>query len=199
MSKIAGAGRRLLVGAVCMVGVSGAAAAQVDTQYQANLEALLKSVEKYQDPYVAVRDGYFSTVGCVHYDGEKIEGHQEYDKGAMGVHFFNPALVGPEVDPMKPPVLIYEPVGQKLHLVAVEYFVPLASGVKARPTLFGTPFQGPMEGHEPIMPQALAHFDLHLWIKDNPYGMFAATNPEVNCIGYDFELLEHPTKLVPEP
>ena len=29
---------------------------------------------KYEDPYVAVRDLYLSTVGCVHYDGSRWKG-----------------------------------------------------------------------------------------------------------------------------
>jgi hypothetical protein len=160
---------------------------------------VFKSVEKYQDVYAAVRDGYFSTVGCVHYAGEKIDGHMFYEKGAMGIHFIKPAFIGPEVDPMKPPILVYEPVGKELRLVALEYFVPLATGITERPVLFGQPFQGPMEGHEPLLPKEFHHYDIHVWIKENPHGMFAATNPDVSCEGYDFELSEHPTALVPEP
>src|SRR5215475_15960370 len=92
--------------------------------YKAQIDALRKSLEKYQDYKVAVRDLYLSTVGCVHYSGEKMAGHMEYPKGAMGVHFVNLTIVGPP-DPMKPNVLIYEPVGKELKLVAVEWLVPL--------------------------------------------------------------------------
>jgi hypothetical protein len=95
-------------------------------------------------------------------------------------------------------VLIYEPKGGKLHLVAAEWLVPL-SAVKERPSLFGQPFQGPMEGHEPLIPQGFHHYDLHAWLKDNPLGPFSPTNPDVSCEGYDFSLLEMPTKLVPGP
>src|SRR3546814_19366293 len=45
------------------------------------LEALRDQLAKYKDPVAAVRDGYLSTLGCVH-----------YESGAMGVHFLNPAL-----------------------------------------------------------------------------------------------------------
>ncbi|MEX2650461.1 MAG: hypothetical protein WD673_15755 [Alphaproteobacteria bacterium] len=166
----------------------------------AQLDALRKSLAKYQDIYAAVRDGYFSTVGCVHYSGETIEGHMDYAAGAMGIHFFNPALLGPVPDPLHPPILLYEPDGEGLRLVGVEYFVTLASGVTERPVLFGQPFQGPMEGHEPILPREVTHYDLHVWLfKDNPLGQFEPTNPDVICEGKPFALLEHPTKLVPEP
>jgi hypothetical protein len=39
-----------------------------------------------------------------------------------------------------------------------------------------------MEGHEPIMPPELHHWDLHVWLwKNNPAGMFTPTNPSVHC------------------
>lgn len=56
----------------------------------------------------------------------------------MGVHFLNPANIGPNLDPAKPQVLIYEPVGNKLVLAAAEWFVLVAvvpNGVA--PTIFG--------------------------------------------------------------
>jgi hypothetical protein len=167
--------------------------------YSAQIEALRKSLEKYQDYKVAVRDLYLSTVGCVHYSGEKIPHHMEYPKGAMGVHFVNLTVQGAP-DPMKPNVLIYEPVGKDLKLVAVEWLVPLTADTRQRPSLFGQPFMGPMEGHEPLIPKEFVHYDLHAWLfKDNPLGMFAPTNPNVSCEGYDFAILERPTMMVPGP
>jgi hypothetical protein len=138
----------LLLGLACIIGVPGPTAAQ--EPYKAEIDTLRKSLEKYQDYSVAVRDLYLSTVGCVHYSGEKIAGHMEYPKGAMGVHFVNLTVRGAP-DPMKPNVLIYEPAGKKLKLVAVEWLVPLTADTKERPSLFGQPFMGPMEGHEPLI------------------------------------------------
>lgn len=129
------------------------------------------ALEKYQDPVAALRDGYLSTLACV-----------AFADGAMGVHFLNMGTVGPTVDPMKPQVLLYEQVGDKLKLTGAEWFVPLATGVKERPQLLGHPFDGPMAGHEPIMPAELVHYDLHVWLwKDNPDGMFAPANRNVQC------------------
>ena len=165
----------------------------------AQIDGLRKSLEKYQDYKVAVRDLYLSTVGCIHYSGEKIPGYMEYAKGGMGIHFVNFTVKGPP-DPAKPNVLIYEPVGGKLRLVAVEWFVPLTPDIKQHPALFGQPFQGPMEGHEPLIKRDFVHYDLHAWLfKDNPLGMFAPTNPKVSCKGYDFALLEKGTKMMPGP
>ena len=166
---------------------------------KAQIDALRKSLEKYKDWKVAVRDLYLSTTGCVHYSGEKIPHHMEYPKGAMGVHFVNLTVRGGP-DPMKPNVLIYEPVGKKLNLVAVEWLVPLTPNTKERPSILGQAFMGPMEGHEPLIPKEFVHYDLHAWLfKTNPLGMFAPTNPNVSCKGYDFSLLEKPTKMVAGP
>src|SRR6516165_8385127 len=118
--KVAISGCRALVvllglGLVCIAVAGSAATAESDN---AQIEALRKSMEKYKDWKVAVRDLYLSTRGCVHYSGEKIPHHMEYPKGAMGVHFVNLTIQGAP-DPMKPNVLIYEPVGRDLKLVAV--------------------------------------------------------------------------------
>ena len=181
---------------VALAGLAAAPAPAVaEEPSQAELDAIREALAKYKDPYVAVRDLYLSTVGCVHYDGMKMPGHMEYPKGGMGVHFVNLTIQGP-LDPKRPNVLVYEPVDGKLELVAAEWLVPVTVA-KERPVLFGQPFQGPMEGHEPLIPQGFVHYDLHAWLfKDNPNGMFSPTNPDVTCEGYDFSLLEHPTKIV---
>jgi hypothetical protein len=146
------------------------------------LAKVRSALDKYRDPVVAVHDGYFSTLGCVEYPVAGAAGEVPYPVGGMGVHFFNVSLIGPELDPMKPQVLVYEPKGDKLVLAAAEWFVPLATGVKERPTLFGRPFDGPMEGHHPLMPSSMNHYDLHVWLwKENPAGMFSPTNPSLKC------------------
>jgi hypothetical protein len=181
--------------AVSQPGGHGAAQHRVSTPapepaLQGQLAEVREALRKYADPLVAVRDGYLSTQGCV-----------EYPEGGMGVHFINPALIGPASDPLRPPLLVYEPVeGGRLRLVAAEWFVPLATGIAERPSLFGRPFDGPMEGHEPLMPRALHHYDLHVWLfKENPAGLFNAINPNVGCAGHGYALMEHPTAIVPHP
>ena len=151
------------------------------------LAAVRRALEKYQDPIVAVRDGYFSTVGCV-----------KYPTGGMGIHFLNVQLITPTPDPMRPTILLYEPVGDKLRLVGAEWFVPLATGVKERPSLFGQPFDGPMEGHEPLQPAQLHHYDLHVWLfKSNPAGLFNAVNPNVKCPKGRYSFMGQPPKTIP--
>lgn len=164
------------------------------------LEKVRAALERYQDPYVAVRDGYFSTVGCVHYPRPGGAGQVPYPAGAMGVHFLNPGFVGPTPDPTRPPILLYEPDGGTLRLVGAEWFVPIATGIKDRPVLFGRPFDGPMAGHEPLMPRTLHHYDLHVWLwRENPSGLFSPTNPKVRCEGYGHSLAEDAPAFVPHP
>ena len=184
--------------ALVLVSTTSVRAAESQDQYKPQIDALRKAMEKYKDYRVAIRDLYLSTVGCVHYSGEKIPYHMVYAKGAMGVHFANLTIKGPP-DPMKPNVLIYEPVGGQLKLVAVEWLVPITPDTKEAPALFGQKFMGPMEGHEPLIPKEFVHYDLHAWLfKDNPLGMFEATNPKVSCNGYPQAILEKPTQMVHE-
>lgn len=148
----------------------------------AELESVRTALDRYRDPIVAVHDGYLSTVACIAYSEGGTEGTMQYAPGGMGVHFLNLGFIGPVLDPAKPQVLIYEPVGDELRLVAAEWFVPAALAGDQRPTIFGQPLQGPMEGHKPLMPAEAYHYDLHVWLwKANPAGVFSPTNAAVTC------------------
>lgn len=161
---------------------SDAAAQAARPKLPPNLEVVRAALDKYQDPVAAVRDGYLSTLGCVDYPkGGGEMGTMAYKPGGMGVHFLNAALIGPTLDSLKPQVLIYEPVGNRLRLVAAEWFVPVAVSKEA-PKLFGVSLDGPMEGHAPILPVELTHWDLHVWLwKDNPNGLMHSTNSTIKC------------------
>lgn len=187
-------GRRLsrIVGLSTIAGLVAASGAEAEVsgalpKLPPELEPVRTALAKYQDPVIAVRDGYYSTLGCV-----------QYPDGGMGVHFLNPRLFGPVPDPMAPQILVYEPDAEgKLRLVAAEWFIPLATGVEGRPEIFGQPFDGPMEGHEPLIPKEVHHYDLHVWLfKENPDGLFHRTNPEVNCVGA-YVMDEEPPPEVP--
>ena len=129
-----------------------------------DLSLVRSALQKYEDPYLAIHDGYFSTLGCVVIEHAGAAGHVAYKPGGMGIHFLNMGLLGPVPDPAKPQVLIYEPDGDQLRLIAAEWFVPLSTGVKARPKLWGRAFDGPMMGHPPLLPMELTHYDLHVWL-----------------------------------
>ena len=150
-------------------------------QSASSLSGVKAALDRYRDPIVAVHDGYMSSVGCVEFPAPGGAGQVPYVAGGMGVHFLNMSLIGPTIDSLHPQVLLYEPIGDTLHLVAAEWFVPTEASHN-RPMLFGREFDGPMEGHHPIMPAALHHWDLHVWLwKDNPAGMFSPTNPALHC------------------
>ncbi len=161
------------------------------------LEKARAALDKYRDLVLAVHDGYLSTVGCVEYPNGGREGTMQYKPGGMGVHLLNMQLVGPTLDPAKPQVLIYEPDGDKLRLVAAEWFVPVQAAAASRPTIFGKQLEGPMEGHHPLMPAGLHHYDLHVWLwKDNPAGIFSPTNPALKCPKGGYSFAEPTPKLV---
>ena len=67
-----------------------------------DLSSVRSALKKYEDPYVAVHDGYFSTLGCVEIARPGGAGHVPYMPGGMGVHFLNVGLLGPVPDPGKP-------------------------------------------------------------------------------------------------
>jgi hypothetical protein len=105
--------------------------------------------------------------------------------GTMGIHAVNPALLADDtIDPLRPEILLYVPgPNGELRLVGVEYWKVDADQNLAtdsdRPSVFGVPFDGPMEGHSPVMPR---HYDLHAWIwHHNPGGMFAQWNTKISC------------------
>jgi hypothetical protein len=146
------------------------------------LQAARAGLEKYKDPIAAVRDGYFSTVACIDFPQGATDGTIVYPPGAMGVHLLNTANIGPNLDPAKPQILLYEQVGDKLVLTGAEWFMPVAVAGGTAPQIFGQTLKGPMDGHAPIMPPTLRHYDLHVWLwKNNPRGIFTSTNSAVKC------------------
>jgi hypothetical protein len=176
------------------------APAGASSTLSAELRQARAVLDKYQDPIRAVHDGYFSTVGCIEFLEGGREGTMQYQPGGMGIHFLNLQLIGPVPDPAKPQILIYEPDGDKLRLVAAEWFIPVDAATKGRPAIFGKELEGPMEGHHPLMPIGLHHYDLHVWLwKDNPAGVFSPTNPALKCPKQGYSFAEHAPKIVPHP
>jgi len=157
-----------------------------------DLDSVRAALSKYKDPVQAVHDGFLSTLACIDFPYGAKDGTMQYVPGAMGIHFLNMGNVGPTLDPMKPQVLMYEPdKAGKLTLVAAEWFMPAQLVTGDPPSIFGHQLQGPMEGHPPIMPPELHHYDLHVWLwKDNPAGMFSPTNPAVKCGSYAYSFSE---------
>jgi hypothetical protein len=103
--------------------------------------------------------------------------------GAMGIHFANGALVGDgALDLLKPEVLIYEPNGDKLELVGMEYVV-IAEAWHAKnempPVMAGQLFHYAPSPNRYGMPP---HYQLHIWAwRNNASGTFADWNSKVVC------------------
>jgi hypothetical protein len=159
-------------------------------------EAVRADLDRFKDPIVAIREGYFSSVGCIDFPTGVTEGGLSYKPGAMGVHFINMGYIAPVLDPKKPQVLLYEWQGDRLVLTAAEWFMPLQLS-KTAPTVLGQTLEGPMEGHPPILPQELHHWDLHVWLwKENPNGLMHSTNPAVKCAPGPYTFADHQMKAV---
>lgn len=142
---------------------------------KAQRRVIRQATERFRDVGAAIAAGYLATDHCVELPGV----------GGMGFHYVHPGFASDmNIDPTLPEILVYAPTRQgELRLVAVEYLKADADGDpdtdEDRPTLFGEPFEGPMEGHEPGMP---VHYDLHAWVwKHNPAGELSAWNPDVTC------------------
>jgi hypothetical protein len=185
----------LVVTAALISSVPAVASAQATMAMSPELQAAKTALAKYSDPFVAIKDGYFSTLACIDFPTGAVDGPVTYPPGAMGVHLINTSNIGPKLDPMKPQVLLYEQQGGKLVLAGAEWFMPVELAGGTPPTIFGQTLSGPMDGHEPIMPASLRHYDLHVWMyKDNPKGMFTSTNSNIKCApgaAYTVDLSSH--------
>ena len=161
---------------LALASVAYAATGVTDPSVLRDLAQVRQATAKYHDVNVALADGFIRTPECV-----------ESPDGGMGIHFINPArLMDPAENILEPEILLYieSPGGMKL--IGVEYFygigapdTPIPNPAPPAPVLFGRPFDGPMDAHEPGQPP---HYDLHIWIwQHNPSGMFAIWNPNVSC------------------
>ena len=139
------------------------------------VDVVRSAVQQFSQPSAAEEADYHPFAGCV-------SGPQS---GAMGVHYVNGGLVGDGVvDEQHPEALVYEPKGDHLELVAVEFIV-LASQWDAAhtdnlpPTLRGQVFQFNSAPNRYRLP---AFYELHVWMgRNNPSGTYADWNPNVSC------------------
>jgi len=158
--------------------------------------------EKYRDVNVAKREGYTTDNKCT--TAEMLGFPAEM--GAMGLHYVRRDLLGLPAKPSppgsgrvhgtgtytdfaKPAMLVYEPQQDgSLKLVAVENLVFAsawqAAGKKGSPTFHGQPYVLLANKPETKVDEAHGwepHYELHVWLDENPNGMFAEFNPNVSC------------------
>jgi hypothetical protein len=187
--------------AVIAAGSAVAGAALSAAALEPSLDEVRRATERFQDVGVALAEGYLRDPMDVCETAAMMG--QPAELGAMGIHFFRPALLGlfeeptPRVngdgihtDFLEPSILIYEPQPDgSLVLVAVENLVFArawtAAGNMAPPTFHGVPYDTMID--DPATPADEAHFfephyDRHVWIfRENPNGVFAPFNPAVTC------------------
>jgi hypothetical protein len=177
--------RKLLVAgtvALAFAAPTPIATAEVDQRHSATglVRQVREATSDFRDVTAAMAAGYGSMNSCV----------SGPEKGAMGVHYANPTLVGDnELDAMQPEILVYEVRGGRLRLVAVEFIVFAAEWDAAHPgappVLTGQQFNL-VPGPNRYGPAAF--YELHVWAwKDNPSGMFVDWNPAVSCEEYTTE------------
>lgn len=161
---------------VVLASIAFAATGVTDPVVLKELAQVRQATAKYHDVNVALADGFIATPNCV-----------SSPDGGMGIHYINPArLMDPAENILEPEILLYVKTAEGLKLIGVEYFYGIGAPdthipnpAPPAPVLFGRPFDGPMEQHEPGQPP---HYDLHVWVwQANPSGMFAMFNPNVSC------------------
>jgi hypothetical protein len=142
------------------------------------VEQVRDATRRFQDPNVALNEGYVPTFGCVTGSSE----------GVMGVHFVNFGKVGdPTLDIAQPELLVYEPQpNNRFRLVAADYLVLADAWDAANP---GPPQLAGQLFHYFESPNRFglpAFYTLHVWAwRDNPQGTFANWNPNVSCDAYN--------------
>jgi hypothetical protein len=131
------------------------------------------ATRKYLNVNEARAAGYGPFLGCV--TGPEF--------GAMGVHYVNGALLNGQLHPDQPQALIYEPEGNRLRLVGVEFIVDAATWLKAHnntpPVLEGQVLQLVAAPNRFNLP---TFFEIHVWAwRQNPLGAFVDWNTRVSC------------------
>ncbi|HMJ82238.1 MAG TPA: hypothetical protein VK504_03685 [Vicinamibacterales bacterium] len=143
------------------------------------LKAVREATEQFRDVRAAIAANYASLGSCV----------SGPERGAMGIHYGNGALIMDGViDAKTPELLIYEQRGGKLRFVGVEFLV-LADAWNAShpdgtpPVLMGQHFQFVGTPNRYRLP---AFYELHVWAwRDNPFGTFVDWNPDVSCAEFN--------------
>jgi len=152
----------------------GTADASGDHPHGALVQAVRQATEGFQDPAFAQALGYTPLFGCV----------SGPERGAMGLHFVNFALVGDgQLDAAHPELVIYEmlPSGH-LKLTGAEFLVfkdQWDAAHPAPPQLMGQLFH---LNEAPNRYRLPAFYSLHVWAwKENPFGAFVNWHPHVSC------------------
>lgn len=137
------------------------------------VQTVQDATRKYLNVNNATAAGYAPFLGCV----------TGPDFGAMGIHYVNGALLNGELNAQTPQALIYEPEGNRLRLVGVEFIVDADTWLKNNnntpPVLDGQVLQLVAAPNRFNLP---TFFELHVWAwQNNPLGAFVDWNTRVSC------------------
>ena len=168
----------LAVASLCALSVQAAEDHEHDHGGGAAPNALVKLVRQITEPYKSVAAaeaaGYGLAFGCV----------SGPDAGAMGLHYANmPLVMDGEIDPEKPEIILYEPVGNgQVRLTGADYLVLADAWDKkhtSAPELMGQKFQQFEAPNRFGLPR---FYTLHVWAwKDNPTGTFVNWHSHISC------------------
>lgn len=182
---------------VMLTGLISLPAQAVDVK--AEVEAVRLATLRFADVNVALAEGFIPDPSghCVSAEAEGLPA----ELGGMGIHYLNPALLGitatePRVDGnglhtdfLSPSVLLYEPQADgSLVLVGAENLVFEKAWKEAgndRPPVFAGRNWDYMVD-DPATPGDEAHgfeahYDQHVWFRENPLGPLEPFNPAVTC------------------
>jgi hypothetical protein len=144
------------------------APAAQNASIEQDVKRIRAATERFRALDAAVKAGYPRTVAqCV----------DNPPAGGMGYHHIHSGLLDARIELERPEILVYERAADgRYALVGVEYAVPLDAWTSdAPPTVMG----------QKLKPApALGLWYLHVWVwRENPNGLFADWNPNVECRG----------------
>jgi hypothetical protein len=166
-----------------------------------SLAEVRRDTERFRDVKIALAEGYIRDPANM-CDTADMMGLPP-DKGAMGIHYFRPDLLGitsppnPRVngsgthtDFKKPAILLYEPQADgSVELIGVENLVFAKAwkdaGHDAPPSFHGVAYDTMIDNPATPLDEAHnfePHHDRHVWLyRENPNGVFTPFNPRVTC------------------
>ena len=148
------------------------AAPQLSEVRSADAAALIATIQRatarYHNLDTAIADGFVFLHGC----------ETRPDEGPAGMVYVHLGrLLDGVADLSSPDALLYEPRrNDRARLIGVELAIPYALWTEQEPPqLLGATFQREDE---------FGVFGLHVWVwRANPEGLFAESNPRINCEG----------------
>src|SRR5690242_13884049 len=204
----------IAVSALALVGASAALAslfilneaARIDASSspkpsEPRLAEVRQATERFRDVRIALAEGYIRDPANMCETADMMGLPRE--KGAMGIHYFRPDLLGitappnPRVDGAgthtdfrNPAILLYEPQADgSLQSIGVENLVFAKAwkdaGHDAPPSFHGVAYDTMIDDPATSLDEAHnfePHHDRHVWLyRENPNGVFNPFNPRVTC------------------